>query len=65
MDRDGRQTICRNVPAEATVAAAKSAESQSLDPKPAQDYIAGVMMNDIQSTVRRRRANMARAYVFV
>jgi hypothetical protein len=55
----------RNVPAVATTAGAKRAESQSLDPQPAQDYIAAVMMNDIQNTTRRRRAKTARAYVFV
>jgi hypothetical protein len=42
-----------------------SAEFQSLDPHPAQDYIAAVMMNDTQIIVRRRRAKMARANVFV
>jgi hypothetical protein len=45
--------------------ATNSAEFQSLDPHPAQDYIAAVMMNDTQIIVRRRRAKMARANVFV
>jgi hypothetical protein len=49
----------------ATTAAANSAEFQSLDPRPAQDYILPVMLNDTQGTVRRRRAKMARANVFV
>jgi hypothetical protein len=38
---------------------------QSLDPRAAQDYIPAAMMNDTQSTVRRRRAELARAYAFV
>jgi hypothetical protein len=56
-----KRRACRNVPRSRR----QFGGIPKLDPYPAQDYIAADMMNDTQITVRRRRAKMARANVFV
>jgi hypothetical protein len=56
-----KRRACRNVPRSRR----QFGGIPKLDPYPAQDYIAADMMNDTQIIVRRRRAKMARASVFV